>query len=138
MEVFLPKIGYINVHVVASSRDNWLYSSLASRHVLSRKLAIWLCIPLNTCFIVTFPPDNWLFGSMPMDNWLTVVYPRDNWLFFLFGQFQRSLEKIVCKIYGRRGFLFRLGPCIVYTITKIRKTFPQAPYIYGSVLHAKI
>ena len=67
-----------------------------------------------------------------------------------------------CKIYERRGgaepsiyftnppyfyrpsgtdqisVLFRLGPWIVYAITKISKKNPQAPYIYSSVLRAKI
>ena len=68
----------------------------------------------------------------------------------------------VCKIYGRRGgaepsiyftnptyfyrpswtdqisVLFRRGPWIVYTVTKMGKKSTQASYIYSRVLRAKM
>ena len=77
--------------------------------------------------------------------------------------YRRSIEIWrVCKIYGRRGgaepsiyftnppyfyrpsgtdqisVLFRRGPWIVYTVTKIRQKSTQAAYIYGRDLRAKM
>ena len=66
MVVFQSITGYKVVYprttgyIVVFSQDNksyhgnWLYSSMSPK----------------TCYIVTFPPDNWLNGSMSMDNWL--------------------------------------------------------------------
>ena len=46
--------------------------------------------PLKTGYMVTIPPDNWLYGSISIENWLysclsswttgyIVAFPRDNY-----------------------------------------------------------
>ena len=61
--VYPRTTGYIVVYSPAnkSYHGNWLYSSMSP----------------STGYIVTFPPDSWLYGSISMDNWLySCLSPR--------------------------------------------------------------
>ena len=159
MVVFQWITGYIVVYprttgyIVVSSPDNksyhgnWLYSSMSPK----------------TGYIVTFPPDSWLYGSISMDNWLyCCLSPGQLAIMDLFGHSQTVYRNMGgCKIYGRWGgtepsiyftnppyfyrpsgtdqisVLFRLGPWIVYAITKISQKTTRRLHTYTAVFCAR-
>ena len=123
---------------------------------LNKDTRVWGPLPVVSLYV-----KEWVPRSTP-ETWTRTPGFGGTIITYLVSS-RRSIEiRQVCKIYGRRGgaepsiyftnppyfyrpsgtdqisVLFRRGPCIVYTVTKIRKKSPKASYIYGRILRAKM